>query len=82
MHAMATELRKVGATVETGRDYIIIDPPEKIEAVEIDTYGDHRVAMSFSLAALGNSPVQINDPDCTRKTFPDFFAALDSVSIH
>jgi 3-phosphoshikimate 1-carboxyvinyltransferase len=82
MHAMATELRKVGATVETGDDYIIIDPPENIEAVEIDTYGDHRVAMAFSLAALGNNAIQINDPDCTRKTFPDYFNVLESVSIH
>jgi 3-phosphoshikimate 1-carboxyvinyltransferase len=81
MHAMATELRKVGATVETGDDYIIIDPPINIEAVEIDTYGDHRVAMSFSLAALGNNAIQINDPDCTRKTFPDYFTMLESVSI-
>lgn len=82
MHAMATELRKVGATVETGDDYIIIDPPINIEAAEIDTYGDHRVAMSFSLAALGNNAIRINDPDCTRKTFPDFFNVLESVSIH
>lgn len=82
MYAMATELRKLGATVETGDDYIIINPPENIESVEIDTYGDHRVAMSFSLAALGGSAIQINDPDCTRKTFPEFFKVLESVSVH
>ncbi len=82
MHAMATELRKVGARVETGDDYIVIDPPEHIKAAAIDTYGDHRVAMSFSLAALGNNSIQINNPGCTRKTFPDFFEVLESVSVH
>ena len=82
MHAMATELRKLGARVETGDDYIVIDPPKELNAVDIDTYGDHRVAMSFSLAALGNKPIQINDPDCTRKTFPDFFDVLASISNH
>ncbi len=80
MHAMATGLRKLGATVETGDDYITIDPPEEIKAVDIDTFGDHRVAMSFSLAALGNQPIQINDPECTHKTFPDYFKVLDLIS--
>ena len=80
MHAMATELRKLGATVETGNDYIVIDPPETLNSVSIDTYGDHRVAMAFSLAALGDKDITINDPGCTRKTFPDFFEVLDSVS--
>ena len=82
MHAMATELRKLGATVETGDDYIVIDPPEELKPAPIDTYGDHRVAMAFSLAALGNKAITINDPDCTRKTFPDFFEVLASVSSH
>jgi len=48
--------------------------------VDIDTFGDHRVAMSFSLAAMGNQPIQINDPECTRKTFPDYFDVLESIS--
>jgi 3-phosphoshikimate 1-carboxyvinyltransferase len=82
MHAMATELRKLGAVVETGKDYIVIDPPENLNSVSIDTYGDHRVAMAFSLAAFGNKEITINDPDCTRKTFPDYFEVLESVSDH
>lgn len=71
--AMATELRKVGAEVVEGRDYLKITPPEKIRHGVIDTYNDHRMAMCFSLVALGDSPVTINDPGCTSKTFPGFF---------
>ncbi|WP_340678898.1 3-phosphoshikimate 1-carboxyvinyltransferase [Paraglaciecola sp.] len=71
--AMSTELRKVGATVEEGHDYISITPPQKLIHAEIDTYNDHRVAMCFSLVALSDTPVTINDPACTAKTFPDYF---------
>lgn len=71
--AMATELRKLGAVVEEGEDYIVINPPERIQAATIDTYNDHRMAMCFSLAAFGDSPITINDPDCTSKTFPTYF---------
>jgi 3-phosphoshikimate 1-carboxyvinyltransferase len=71
--AMATELRKVGAVVEEGEDYIRIEPPERLVPAVIDTYNDHRMAMCFSLAALGGVPVTINDPGCTSKTFPDYF---------
>ncbi|OBT13920.1 3-phosphoshikimate 1-carboxyvinyltransferase [Vibrio sp. UCD-FRSSP16_10] len=73
--AMATELRKVGATVEEGEDYIIVTPPEQINHAAIDTYDDHRMAMCFSLVAFGSS-VTINDPKCTSKTFPDYFDKL------
>lgn len=71
--AMATELRKLGAEVEEGEDYIVINPPAKIRAATIDTYNDHRMAMCFSLAAFGDSPITINDPGCTSKTFPTYF---------
>ncbi len=71
--AMATELRKVGAEVEEGEDYIVINPPAKIQSAAIDTYNDHRMAMCFSLAAFGDSPITINDPGCTSKTFPTYF---------
>jgi len=71
--AMATELRKVGATVVEGHDFIEITPPKKLQHAAIDTYNDHRMAMCFSLVALGDTPVTINDPGCTSKTFPDFF---------
>jgi len=80
MHAMAEGLTRLGATVQTTKDSITIDPPKEIQAATIDTYGDHRVAMSFSLAALGNAPVTINDPDCTRKTFPNYFDVFKSLS--
>ena len=71
--AMATELRKLGATVEEGHDSITITPPARLRTATIDTYNDHRVAMAFSLAALGDVGVTINDPDCVAKTFPDYF---------
>ncbi|MFC6440025.1 3-phosphoshikimate 1-carboxyvinyltransferase [Bowmanella sp. JS7-9] len=78
--AMATELTKVGANVEEGEDYIQIIPPAQLQHAEIDTYNDHRMAMCFSLVALGDTPVTINDPGCTAKTFPDYFMRLASVS--
>ncbi|MDT0602142.1 3-phosphoshikimate 1-carboxyvinyltransferase [Thalassotalea castellviae] len=78
--AMATELRKVGAEVIEGDDFITITPPTKLQHAEIDTYNDHRVAMCFSLVALSDTPVTINDPKCTAKTFPDYFEKLAQVS--
>lgn len=79
MTAMATELRKLGATVRTGEDYIAITPPPRLTPATIDTYGDHRIAMAFSLAALGTR-VTINDPECTAKTFPEYFDRFLSVA--
>ncbi len=73
LSAMATELRKLGATVEEGADYIVITPPAHIRSAAIDTYDDHRMAMCFSLAAFGDSAITINDPGCTSKTFPTYF---------
>jgi 3-phosphoshikimate 1-carboxyvinyltransferase len=83
--AMATELRKVGATVEEGADYIRITPPASRSLIlnphaGIDTYDDHRMAMCFSLAAFGAQGIRINDPGCVAKTFPDYFAAFASVT--
>ncbi|WNC70867.1 3-phosphoshikimate 1-carboxyvinyltransferase [Thalassotalea psychrophila] len=80
LNAMATELRKVGAEVIEGHDYISITPPSSLKHAEIDTYDDHRVAMCFSLVALSETPVTINDPKCTAKTFPDYFDKLAQVS--
>ncbi len=80
--AMATELRKLGATVEEGADWITITPPAVLKGnVAIDTYDDHRIAMCFSLASLGprGVPIRINDPACVNKTFPGYFEALNSV---
>ncbi|WP_305374153.1 3-phosphoshikimate 1-carboxyvinyltransferase [Photobacterium leiognathi] len=80
LSAMATELRKVGAEVEEGEDYIIIVPPSNLQHAAIDTYDDHRMAMCFSLVALSDTPVTINDPKCTSKTFPDYFDKLSALS--
>ena len=83
--AMATELRKLGATVEEGVDFIRVTPPVRVEdwkPASIHTYDDHRVAMCFSLAAFNPAglPVRIEDPKCVAKTFPDYFEALFSVA--
>ncbi len=81
LHAMATELKKLGAEVVEGDDFIEITPPVRIEPdVAIDTYNDHRIAMCFAMVAVGGVPVIINDPKCTEKTFPTFFSVLESVS--
>jgi 3-phosphoshikimate 1-carboxyvinyltransferase len=74
--AMATELSKLGAVVDQGPDWLRVSPPAKLRAATIDTYDDHRMAMCFSLAALGGVAVRINDPQCVTKTFPDYFAAF------
>jgi len=73
LSAMATELKKVGATVVEGDDFIEVTPPAQLTHAAIDTYDDHRMAMCFSLVCLSNTPVTINDPGCTRKTFPEYF---------
>jgi 3-phosphoshikimate 1-carboxyvinyltransferase len=79
--AMATELRKVGAEVEEGADYLRVTPPLSLRpGASIATYDDHRVAMCFSLVALGGVPVRINDPGCVGKTFPEYFDVLASIS--
>ncbi|URJ29082.1 3-phosphoshikimate 1-carboxyvinyltransferase [Blochmannia endosymbiont of Camponotus modoc] len=79
--AMATELRKIGAEIVEGYDYLQITPPVKIESAYINTYDDHRIAMCFSLVALSDVSIIINNPKCTDKTFPDFFTQLSSISI-
>ena len=78
--AMATELRKLGARVEEGRDCLEISPATMKPNVSIDTYDDHRMAMSFSLVALAGVPVTINDPACVAKTFPDYFEVFQSIT--
>lgn len=73
--AMATELRKIGAEVEEGMDYIKIQPLalDHFQHAKIETYNDHRMAMCFALIALSNTAVTILDPKCTAKTYPTFF---------
>jgi len=79
MQAMVSELRKLGADVEEGRDSLVVSPPRRWASAAIDTYDDHRVAMAFSLAACGPVPVTINDPACVSKTFPDYFEVLNTL---
>ena len=82
--AMAKELKKVGAIVEEGADYIVVQAPQSLSdwksPIEgIDTYDDHRMAMCFSLAAFGPNALQINDPNCVAKTFPTYFAEFAKI---
>ena len=85
--AMATELRKFGARVQEGANFLRIFPPKDflrprsstVAPVNIDTYEDHRMAMSFSLAAFGPRPVRIHDPRCVAKTFPDYFEEFEKL---
>jgi 3-phosphoshikimate 1-carboxyvinyltransferase len=83
--AMAKELRKLGADVEEGADYLRVVPPAVLQAAAIDTYDDHRMAMCFSLASLhgaarSGAAVRINDPKCVAKTFPDYFDAFAKIT--
>ena len=80
LSAMATELRKVGAEVEEGDDYIKVTPPAQLQHAKIGTYNDHRMAMCFSLVALSDTSVTILDPSCTAKTFPDYFEQFERMS--
>jgi 3-phosphoshikimate 1-carboxyvinyltransferase len=73
IHAMHTELAKLGARVESGPDWLQVTPPEQWRDAHIGTYDDHRMAMCFSLAAFGPSKVRILDPGCVSKTFPTYF---------
>ncbi|MBL8435034.1 MAG: bifunctional 3-phosphoshikimate 1-carboxyvinyltransferase/cytidylate kinase [Zoogloea sp.] len=78
--AMATELRKLGATVEEFPEALRVTPPTELRPAVIDTYDDHRVAMCFSLATLGGAYVRINDPKCVNKTFPEYFQAFAGIT--
>ncbi|MBB3211367.1 3-phosphoshikimate 1-carboxyvinyltransferase [Herbaspirillum sp. Sphag1AN] len=85
LSAMATELRKLGATVEEGPDYLSVTPPAQLTPASIATYDDHRMAMCFSLASLDGvarqgTRVRINDPKCVAKTFPDYFSVFRHIA--
>ncbi len=80
LSAMSCELRKAGACVKEGADYIHIVPPQQVVAAEINTYDDHRMAMCCSLLALAGVPVTIANPDCIAKTYPDYFIHLARLS--
>lgn len=80
IHAMVTELKKLGVPVVEHRDGLEISPAP-IKPAAIDTYEDHRVAMGFSLVGLKASGIRINDPECVSKTFPDYFHVLEQLYI-
>jgi 3-phosphoshikimate 1-carboxyvinyltransferase len=77
--ALRTELTRLGATVQEGSDNLVISPPDRIRPAAIDTYDDHRMAMSFALAGLRCPGLRINDARCCAKTFPDFFQCFDAM---
>jgi len=78
--AMAAELAKAGANVAAGPDWLAVAPPARFVSAIVDTYDDHRMAMSLSLAAFGGVAITINDPACVRKTFPGYFDALREIT--
>ena len=85
LKAMSTELRKVGAKIIEGKDFLQIEPPLTFKNSSIDTYDDHRMAMSFSLVSLNSlnkkgAFIKINDPNCVSKTFPDYFDYFKKIS--
>ena len=82
--AMSKELRKLGAKIIEGDDFMQIDPPLIIKDASIDTYDDHRIAMCFSLASLNGldkkgANIEINDSDCVSKTFPNYFDYFNKI---
>ena len=81
LKAVSCELKKLGAFVEEGEDYLIIAPPRELMPAEISTYDDHRMAMAFSLAACSEVPITILNPTCVNKTFPDYFNQLSELTI-
>ncbi|QJC31725.1 3-phosphoshikimate 1-carboxyvinyltransferase [Enterobacteriaceae endosymbiont of Donacia tomentosa] len=80
--AMSNELKKTGANVITGRDYIVITPPKNIKKAIIETYNDHRMAMCFSLLSLSNNLVSIINPQCVNKTYPNFFKEFKKICFY
>jgi 3-phosphoshikimate 1-carboxyvinyltransferase len=78
--AMTAELRKLGAEVEEGADWLRVTPPGTWREASVDTYDDHRMAMCFALAAVAGLPVHIRDPKCVAKTFPDYFDRLAALT--
>ena len=81
LSATATELKKLGATVEEGPDFLRIHPPKKNIPTQIFTYDDHRMAMAFALVGLRAEGIEILDPGCVAKTFPDYFSRLETLCL-
>ena len=81
LSAMATELRKFGAQVNEGKDFLEVIPSKFInDGITVETYDDHRMAMCFSLVSFAGVSVEILDPECVNKTFPNFFDSLERIT--
>lgn len=81
IHALYNELTKIGAEVEEKEDGLVITPKDKYNACEIETYNDHRMAMSFSLAGLRIKGINLLDPNCVSKTFPNYFKLFEKICL-
>src|SRR5262249_22554272 len=82
IHAVATNLRALGATVEEFTDGLFVPGPQKLHGGIVDSFGDHRIAMAFAIAGLiADAPVLIKNPDCAAVSFPSFFDLLDKVCV-
>ncbi len=79
MAALQSELEKLGATVTLSEDDIEIQPPDQVRPARIETFEDHRIAMSFAVAGSRVPGMVIENPGCVEKTFPDFFERLESL---
>lgn len=79
LHALATELQRLGASVHEYEDGMLIEP-SRIGATAVETYDDHRIAMAFAVAGLKTSGIRIKNPGCVSKTYPDFFRDLAELS--
>jgi 3-phosphoshikimate 1-carboxyvinyltransferase len=80
IHAMVTELRKLGVPVIEHQDGLEISP-SPVTPTAIDTYEDHRMAMAFALVGLKENGIRINDPECVSKTFPNYFQVFEALSV-
>jgi 3-phosphoshikimate 1-carboxyvinyltransferase len=80
IHAVATNLRTLGATVEEYADGLFVPGRQRLRGGTVDSFGDHRIAMAFAIAGLiADGPVFIKNPDCAAISFPSFFELLDEV---
>ena len=82
INAAARELERLGVQIEEGEDYLVIDPPPALKPASIQTYDDHRVAMSFAVLGLVFDGIEIEDPACVKKSFPGFWAEFDRFCRH
>jgi len=81
IQALANELSKLGAKIRTGKDFIEINPVKEYKPAVIETYNDHRIAMSFAIAQLKIPKIKIKNPECVKKSFPDFWQEFNKMRV-